>query len=122
MLIYSASLGGDVCIEKLNMSSCKCESLSDKERIRCLAEHFNKLMIIRERPLSRQQLQSIYDTTRLADVVLMQFEPNSATEEFAESQILYTFVSEYCRNHPRFQHDGPCIGDLKLKTTFFQAT
>lgn len=54
----------------------------------------------------------------------MQVDVNCATEELAECQILYTFISKYSETHPNFQHDGPNFVDqnLKLKTTFFQST
>lgn len=104
------------------MSSCLCERLSDKERIKCLVKHFDNLMISRGFKLSKEYIQNLYDTARLIDVKLMHFEAKSATEEFAESQILYTFISDYSKTHPRFQQDGPNLGDLKLKTSFFQAT
>lgn len=104
------------------MQSCPCESLSEEERIKCLIKHFAELMAVRGLHLSKIDIQNLLETTRLANIKLMSFEANSATEEFSESQILYTFISEYTKTHPRFQQDGPDIGDLKLKTTFFQAT
>nr|DBA13129.1 TPA: hypothetical protein [Oryctes rhinoceros nudivirus] len=104
------------------MSNCPCEGRSDKERIQCLVYHFEKLMTARGLTLSRRQIQSILETTRLINVNLVNFEAKSATEELVESQILYTFIEDYCKFHPRFQQDGPNIGDIKLKTTFFQST
>lgn len=103
-------------------ASCQCEFLSDRLRIQCLVEHFSHFMAVRGLNISKQHKDDILATEQLIDVKLLQSEVNSITEELAENQILYTFVSNYSKNHPRFQQNGPSLGDLKLKTNFFQST
>lgn len=103
-------------------SSCACERGSDAERIRCLVNHFEIFMRARCAHLSQQHIQSMRETRRLVDIKLLAVEVSSITEEYVESAILFAFIKNYIKTHPRFQYDGPDTGDLQSKTTFFETT
>lgn len=104
------------------MPTCQCDRLADKIRIQCLVAQFEALMLARGLPISIQRKQQLLDTSRLADIKLSKFVDLSATAEYAESQILYTFIKTYIKSHPNFQRTGPDFGDIKVKTSFFEAT
>lgn len=102
---------------------CQCElSQHEPTRIKCVIEHFVRMMKMRGRTVMFTEQQQQQFHRRLSTLRLFQVVAETATEEFAESQILYTFVTDYCKNHPRFAIDGPDLGDLRLKTNFFKAT
>lgn len=107
---------------KSSEARCDCELQSDAKRIECLVRNFKKLMEQRRQPIPAQRLNALLSTNRLANIELMNMVVESATHEFAENQILYTFIKSYVRSHPQFLLDGPDIGNFKLKTSFFQST
>ncbi|ATY70263.1 OrNV gp094-like protein [Tomelloso virus] len=101
---------------------CDCERFSDQERIKCIVKEFDILMTIRGRPLNKKQKGQLLETDRLANLQLFSCNVSSITEELVESQILYTFLQKYIKLHPRLPYDCPDIGNLKVKTSFFEST
>lgn len=105
-----------------SIKRCACELKSDEVRIKCLVDSYQALMTFRRRPLTHAQLMSKRSARRLCDVRLANIDAQTTTAEFAESQILYTFIQQFIKIHPRFLIDGPDIGDIRLKTDFFSST
>lgn len=102
---------------------CTCENETDESRVKCLVNHFQILMEQRQQPIPREQLTKMLATQSLNSIELFSVVVDSATHEFAENQILFTFIKNYVKTHPQFLVDGPTnIGDLKLKSSFFQST
>ncbi|AYP97977.1 OrNV gp094-like protein [Mauternbach virus] len=101
---------------------CACEYNGSEARIKCLISAYKNLMLFRRRPLTNVQLETLYSTNNLSEFKLSSLIFDTATEAFAESQILYTFVELHAKTHPGFLIDGPDIGDIRLKTNFFSST
>lgn len=102
---------------------CTCENQSDGARIECLVREFETLMAHRRQTIPKAQLTKMRTVQSLAEIELLNVVVESATHEFAENQILFTFIKNYIKTHPQFLIDGPSsIGDLKLKSSFFQST
>lgn len=122
----SSSSSSSTSSSSVSMASstlnCTCENQSESVRVECLVRQFQTLMVQRRQPLNSQRLNTLLATPRLADIELFNVVVDSATHEFAENQILYTFIKNYVRSHPQFLVDGPDIGVFKLKTSFFQST
>lgn len=100
---------------------CDCEQKTELARIRCMIDTYKKFMELRRQPLSNKRLESLHATTRLKDISLS-IDVNSVTHELAESQILFTFMQHYLKTHPNYFTDGPELGDIHLKNTFFAST
>lgn len=102
---------------------CTCENQTDIIRIKCLIKHFKALMDQRQQPIPTEQITKMLAAPSLAHIELFSVVVDSATHEFAENQILFTFIKNYIKTHPHFLNDGPTnMGDLKLKSSFFQST
>jgi len=101
---------------------CDCEYNGNEVRIKCLISAYKNLMTFRRKPLTNVQLETLYSTNTLSEFKLSSLILDTATEVFAESQILYTFIQAYVKTHPGFLIDGPDIGDIRIKTDFFSST
>ncbi|AUQ44022.1 putative gp106-like protein [Esparto virus] len=106
----------------MNIDQCLCESRDDIARITCIVNAYKKLMDFRHRPLTTLQYNSLLSIQKLSNLKFDGISVKTTTEVLAESQILFTFIQQFVKTHPKFLIDGPDIGDIRLKMDFFSAT
>lgn len=103
-------------------TSCKCESQYEIDRITCLVNAYKTLLQHRAKPMSIERYHKLLRTNELCNVQLLDIEVTTLTEELAETQILYTFIRQYIKKHPKFLEWGPPLSEIKIKSDFYSST
>lgn len=101
---------------------CKCESLYEADRVKCLVDAYKNLLHHRAKPMSIDRYNKLLKTTELYNIQLLDIEVETLVEELAETQILYTFLRQYIKKHPRFLEWGPPLSEIKIKSDFYSST
>lgn len=101
---------------------CKCESQYEINRVKCLVDAYRTLLQHRAKPMNIDRYHKLLNTRELCAVQLMDIEVATLTEELAETQILYTFLRQYIKNHPKFLEWGPPLSEIKIKSDFYSST
>lgn len=111
--------GGDIGGNK-NSKECACErNLSDVERVKCFVTHYAQFQARRCTVISRKELDELYATKRVCDLRIAEFTCRNTSEELALALILYSFLENYCKTHPRFAIEVPFGTCFKGKINFF---
>lgn len=109
-------------LQKHQNTTCKCESGFEEERIKCLVDAYCQLLVHRAKPMPLDRYNTLLRTSELRNVQLLNIEVNTLTEELAETQILFTFIRQYIKKHPKFLEWGPPLAEIKLKSDFYSST
>jgi hypothetical protein len=102
---------------------CPCTLQNNESiKIQCFANHYRNFMFVRQTPLSERVYKDLLDTTSMANLQLPTIHTTNFTAQLAECQILYTFIEQYTRTHPRFVSNVQQLGDMKIKKHFYSST
>nr|WOJ45401.1 hypothetical protein [Apis mellifera nudivirus] len=101
-------------------NECVCErNLSDADRVKCFVSHYARFQARRCNDISRKELDELNATKRVCDLRIAEFTCRNTSEELALALILYSFLENYCKTHPRFAIEVPFGNCFKGKINFF---
>lgn len=100
---------------------CHCESLDEKARVKCFADVYTSFMKRRGRTLNDTEIAQ-FEKARIAEITLYVDFDKNATTGLAESQIIFTFMNGFLKNHPKLARSGFSFGELTQRSDFFQST
>lgn len=100
--------------------SCACESGTEIDRVHCFVNHYSSLQRQRGTPLLETRVNELRNTNSIRELRVDVIDCRDVTEEIAQSLIIDSFLTEYCKTHPSFARESSPT-NFKGKIEFFRA-
>lgn len=98
--------------------NCKCETLSEKERVRCFVRFYVELYEARGKSLHSDRQRELACVEKIIYLNFDHLQSQDPTVSVAESAIFKDNIKEYCKRHSKFKQECSEVRRLSAKALF----